>query len=90
MGVRIVLADKEPIGLALRRVKKLLEREGVTWESKRRGSFVKPTQIRRAKKFRKKFKAREATLLAKMAGEQPTAASVSELVESFWKKTGKP
>ena len=90
MGVRIVLADKEQIGLALRRLKKLLEREGVTWETRRRRSFVKPTQMRRAKEFKKKFKARKATLLAKMAGEQPSASSSAELVEAFWKRTGKP
>jgi ribosomal protein S21 len=90
MGVRIVLADKEPVGLALRRLKKLLEREGVAWETRRRRSFLKRTEIRRAKEFKKRFKAREATLLAKMAGEQPSASSASELVEAFWKRTGKP
>jgi ribosomal protein S21 len=90
MGVRIVLADKEPIGLALRRLKKLLERAGVAWETRRRRSFLKPAQIRRAKEFKKRFKARQATLLAKMAGEQPTASSASALVETFWKRTGKP
>jgi hypothetical protein len=50
----------------------------------------KAQEIRRAKEFKKKFKARQATLLAKMAGEQPSASSSSELVEAFWKKTGKP
>jgi small subunit ribosomal protein S21 len=90
MGVRIILADKEQIGVALRRFKKLLEREGLAWEKRRRGTFVKATQTRRAKEFRKKFKSREATLLAKMAGDQPSAFSAPELLEAFWKKTGKP
>lgn len=90
MGVRIVLVDKEPIGLALRRLKKALEREGVAWKARCRGAFLKPTQIRRAKKFNKRFKARQQTLLAKMAGQQPTALSVSVLKEAFWKRTGKP
>src|SRR5207245_953867 len=56
MGVRIVLADKEPIGLALRRFKTLLERHGATWELRRRRYFIKPTQSRRAKRFQKRFK----------------------------------
>jgi ribosomal protein S21 len=90
MGVRVVLAEREPIGLALRRLKKRLEREGVLMESRRRGSFVKATSTRRAKKFKKRFRARQATLLAKMAGEQPTASTSSELKAAFWRRTGKP
>ncbi len=86
----VVLADQEQIGLALRRLKKLLEREGAMWETRRRRSFRKPTHIRRAKEFKKRFKARQATLLAKAAGEQPSATSAPELVRAFWKRTGKP
>jgi small subunit ribosomal protein S21 len=89
MGVRIVLADKEQIGQALRRFKKQLQREGVNWETMRRLAFLKPTQIRRAKEFQKRFKARKATLVAKMAGEQPSAISTPELIETFWERTGK-
>ena len=88
MGVRIVLAAREPIGLALRRFKKLLERNNVLLESRRRETFLKATQIRRAKRFKKKFKARMATLLAKQSGLQ-TGTSVSEAAQAFWKKTGK-
>jgi small subunit ribosomal protein S21 len=89
MGVRIVLADKEPIGVALRRFKKLLERSGLTRDLNRQQSFEKPTKIRRAKQFNKRFKARRATLLAQTYGEQPVA-SVVEAHKRFWKKTGKP
>jgi small subunit ribosomal protein S21 len=89
MGVRIALADKEPIELALKRFKKLLARHGATWELRRRGYFIKPSQTRRAKRFQKRFKARKATLLAKQAGDQPVS-SVSESTRTFWKKTGKP
>ena len=32
MGVRIIVADKEPIALALKRFKRSLERHGVNWE----------------------------------------------------------
>jgi small subunit ribosomal protein S21 len=88
MGVRIVLADKEPIGLALRRFKRLLERHRASYLPRRHRYFVKPTEIRRAKRFQKKFKARRATLLAKQAGEQPVS-SLSEAASVFWKRTGK-
>jgi small subunit ribosomal protein S21 len=89
MGVRIVLAEKEPISAALRRFKKLLERSGLTRDLRRQGSFQKPTEIRRRKKFKKRFKARLATLLAQKDGKQPVA-SVAEAHKAFWKKTGKP
>jgi small subunit ribosomal protein S21 len=89
MGVRIVLAEGERIDQALKRFRKLLERYGASWELRRRGYFIKPTQTRRAKRFRKRFKARKETLLAKQAGEQPVS-SVSESTHTFWKRTGKP
>jgi ribosomal protein S21 len=89
MGVRIVLAEGEEIGLALKRFRTLLQRHGATWELRRRGYFIKPTQSRRAKQFQKTFKARKATLLAKRAGEQPVA-SVAEATQTFWRRTGKP
>jgi ribosomal protein S21 len=97
MGVRIVVADKEPITLALKRFKRSLEQNGINWEMRKRGLLIQPngcifkaTETRRAKKFQKRFKAREATLLAKMAGEQATDSSASELKTAFWKRTGKP
>jgi small subunit ribosomal protein S21 len=89
MGVRIVVGEREPIGLALRRFKKLLQRQGVTWEMKRRAYFADPTQARRAKRFQKRFKARQTTLLAQRAGEQPVS-SLAEATEGFWKRPGKP
>ena len=70
MGVKIVLAEREPIGLALRRFRKKLERNGITYECQRNRWFTKATEIRRAKEFQKSYKARRATLLAKRAGEQ--------------------
>jgi ribosomal protein S21 len=97
MGVRIVVADKEPIAFALKRFKRSLEQQGVNWEMRKRGLLIQPhgctfkaTASRRVKKFQKRFKARKATLLAKMAGEQATDSSVSELKTAFWKRTGKP
>jgi ribosomal protein S21 len=97
MGVRVVLADEEPIQLALKRLRRLLQQDGVNWELRKRGYLIQPdgcvfraTETRRAKKFQKRFKSREATLLAKLAGAQPTARSTSELKAAFWKRTGKP
>jgi small subunit ribosomal protein S21 len=89
MGVRIVIGEREPIGLALRRFKKLLERQGVTWEMRRRECFADPTRVRRAKRFRKRFMARKATLQAQRAGEQPVS-SLAEATAAFWRRTGKP
>jgi hypothetical protein len=76
MGVRIVLAEREPIGLALRRFRKLLEQHRASWKWHKpvgwRGLnyYVKPSKVRGVKRFLKKVKARSATLRAKTAGEQ--------------------
>ena len=88
MVVRIVLAEKEPIGFALRRFKKLLERDGTNREIRRKSFFISATQVRRAKQFKKRFKARNATLLAQMAAKQP-ATSIEGAKAMFWKRTGK-
>ena len=97
MGVRIVVADKEPIALALKRFKRSLEQHGVNREMRKRGLLIQPNgcafeaaATRRAKKFQKRFKSRKATLLAKMAGEQASDSSASELKTAFWKRSGKP
>jgi small subunit ribosomal protein S21 len=88
MAVRIVVRDREPIGLALRRFKKQMERQGVSWEMRRRKYFADATQIRRAKQFKKRFKARKATLLKQMAGEQPVV-SLPEAKAVFRERRGK-
>ena len=67
MGARVVVRDGEPIEAVLRRFKKRVEREGVAWEMRRRASYVRGTDERRAKGFRKRFKAREATFVARRA-----------------------
>jgi ribosomal protein S21 len=96
MGVRIVVAVNEPIGLALKRFKRLLKQHGVSWEMRKRGFLIQPdgcrfeaTAARRAKEFRKRFKSREETLLAKLAGKQPTDSLGSELMVAFWNRSGK-
>ena len=70
MGVKIVLAEREPIGLALRRFRKLLERNNIPWETRRKRWFITATQIRRSKAFRKWYKSLQATLQAKREGKQ--------------------
>jgi ribosomal protein S21 len=89
MGVRIVVGEAEPIGLALRRFRKELERSGSVWEVRRRRYPSDGTQQRRAKRFRKRFEARRATLVQQSAGIQPVA-SLPEATAQFWRKTGKP
>lgn len=76
MGVRIVVGEREPIGLALKRFRKVLERHRASWKWHKpigwRGlnSYIKPSKIRGVKRFLKKVKARTATRRAKLAGEQ--------------------
>ena len=89
MGVRVVVAEGETVGAALRRLKKQAERAGVSWEVRRRSYFVGGTELRRAKRFRKRFKAREAALLARMAGGL-TGPALAEAKAEFWRRTGKP
>ena len=83
------LSDGEPIGLALRRFKKLVAWKGNRWEQRRHVAFVPETQLRRARKFKKRFKARLATLLSQKEGMQPVA-SLKEASVKFWQRTGKP
>jgi small subunit ribosomal protein S21 len=45
--------DREPVGAALRRFKKLLERSGLTKELRQRKYYVKPCEARRRAKLRK-------------------------------------
>jgi small subunit ribosomal protein S21 len=89
MGVRVVIGESEPVGAALRRLKKRVEREGLAWEMRRRSYFVGGTELRRAKQFRKRFKAREAALVARMAGGLSGPALDAAKAE-FWRRTGKP
>ena len=53
MPLRMPVYDREPIGAALRRVKKLLERSGLKNELRRRKYFEKPCELRRRAKLRK-------------------------------------
>ena len=64
MPLRMRVYDREPIGAALRRFKKLLERSGLIKELRKRRHFVKPCEARRRAKLRKQI----AILKGKMQG----------------------
>jgi small subunit ribosomal protein S21 len=54
MSLRMRVRDREPIGLALRRFKKLLERSGLVKELRKRRHFEKPCELRRRAELRRK------------------------------------
>ena len=53
MSLRMRVYDREPIGVALRRFKKLLERSGFQKEQRKRRHYEKPCEVRRRAKLRK-------------------------------------
>jgi small subunit ribosomal protein S21 len=64
--------EREPIGLALRRFKKLLERSGIQKELRKRKYYIKPCEERRRTELRKQSAIRKGKTLAKKApGTRP-------------------
>ena len=63
------LYDREPIGAALRRFKKLLERSGLKKELRKRKYYEKPCEIRRRAELRKQSAIRKS----KMQGQTDSA-----------------
>jgi small subunit ribosomal protein S21 len=57
--------DREPIGAALRRFKKLLERSGLQKELRRRKHYEKPCEARRRAAMRKQSAIRKGKAQAK-------------------------
>jgi small subunit ribosomal protein S21 len=55
--------EREPIGLALRRFKKLLERSGFQKELRKRKHYEKPCEIRRRAKLRKQSAIRKSKMM---------------------------
>jgi len=53
MSLKMRIHDREPIGAALRRFKKLLERSGITKELRKHNHYEKPCEVRRRAKLRK-------------------------------------
>ena len=62
MPLRMRVYDREPIGLALRRFKKLLERSGLVKELRKRKHYEKPCDERRRAEMRKKNNIRKNKL----------------------------
>jgi small subunit ribosomal protein S21 len=60
--------DREPIGAALRRFKKLLDRSGLAKELRKRNFYVKPCEERRHALARKASAIRKAKNLAASGG----------------------
>jgi small subunit ribosomal protein S21 len=65
MPLRMRVHEREPIGLALRRFKKLLERSGVQKELRKRKYYEKPCEARRRAKLRKLSAIRKGKSLAR-------------------------
>ena len=64
MGLRMRVHDREPIGAALRRFKKLVERSGVQKELRAHQYYEKPCEARRRAEARK-LKAAHKVIAAK-------------------------
>jgi small subunit ribosomal protein S21 len=62
MPLRMRVHDREPIGLALRRFKKLLERSGIQKELRKRKYYEKPCEARRRAELRKQSAIRKARM----------------------------
>ena len=60
LTLRMRVHDKEPIGMALRRFKKLIERSGMQKELRAHQHYEKPSELRRRAKLRKEKAARKA------------------------------
>jgi small subunit ribosomal protein S21 len=60
MPLRMRVHEREPIGAALRRFKKLLERSGVIKELRKRRHYEKPCEARRRAELRKQSAIRKA------------------------------
>src|SRR6476661_7946141 len=60
MPLRMRVHDREPIALALRRFKKLLERSGIQKELRKRKYYEKPCEARRRAELRKQAAIRKA------------------------------
>jgi small subunit ribosomal protein S21 len=62
MPLRMRVHDREPIGAAMRRFKKLMERSGLQKELRKRKFYEKPCELRRRAKLRKLAAIRKALL----------------------------
>ncbi|MDB5307909.1 MAG: rpsU 1 [Gemmataceae bacterium] len=63
MGMRMRVHDREPIGAALRRFKKVIERSGVKGELRSHEYYEKPSETRRRQEVRRQKAIRKAASL---------------------------
>ncbi len=63
MPMRMRVYERESIGLALRRLKRLLERSGLTRELRNHRHYEKPSEVRRHAKCESKTRFAKATFL---------------------------
>jgi small subunit ribosomal protein S21 len=69
MPLKMRVHDREPIGLALRRFKKLLERSGIQKELRKRKYYEKPCEARRRAELRKQSAIRKAKSMTARGGK---------------------
>jgi small subunit ribosomal protein S21 len=65
MPLRMRVYDREPIGVALRRFKRLLERSGLKNELRKRKHYEKPCEVRRRAELRKQSTIRKGKIQAR-------------------------
>ena len=71
MGLRMRVHDREPIGAALRRFKKLLERSGLKRELRAHEYYEKPCEERNRKEAKRRSAIRKAALGKPARKERP-------------------
>lgn len=65
MPLKMRVRDREPIGAALRRFKKLMERSGIMKDLRKREHYEKPCEARRRATLRKRRAIRKGNLPVK-------------------------
>ncbi len=65
MGLRMRVHDREPIGAALRRFKKLIERSGMKGELRAHEYYEKPSEARRRQEVRRQKAIHKAASMPK-------------------------
>jgi len=66
MGLRMRIHEREPIGAALRRFKKLIERSGIKGELRAHEYYEKPCDLRRRKESRRLKALKKAASMPKV------------------------
>jgi small subunit ribosomal protein S21 len=71
MGLRMRVHDREPIGAALRRFKKLIERSGMKAELRAHEYYEKPCELRSRKEAKRQRAIKKAALGLPAKKERP-------------------